>query len=139
MDTLLLSRCSYVVKCHAAVGEMALTLSPKLEFVDLNYAVQPFQARSRLARALTAPAIWILCALWSALSEGGMGLSKVAALDGDQILVDGARPLYTKEDAESKAPRPPLLSRRFVSDAFNWALRTLAGQCYSYTKREIAP
>ena len=55
VDLLLLSRCSYVLKCHAAVGEMAATLNPDLRFLDLNYAIQPFTAKSRARRGPVRP------------------------------------------------------------------------------------
>lgn len=132
MDALLLSRCSYLIKCHAAVGEMALTLNPELEFLDLNYVAQPFEARKRPARVLCAPAIWSLSRLWRSLSEAGMGLAKVSAVDGDQIFVGRGRALYTKPDAAGKAPRSPLLSRRFLSDASSWAARALGAHCFAY-------
>ena len=50
VDLLLLSHCSYLLKCHAGVGEMALVLNQKLEFRDLNYENQPYRAKNRLFR-----------------------------------------------------------------------------------------
>jgi hypothetical protein len=139
MDTLILSRCSYLLKCHAAVGEMALTLNPKLDFIDLNYALQPFEAKSRAQRFAFAPLMAGLSALWGWLSEsGGFALAKVTAIADGEVQVDGGRALYTKTSAHEKAPRPPLLSRRFVSDGFDWALRTMGAHCFAYAARSIS-
>lgn len=136
LDLLMLSRCSYVLKCHAAVGEMALTLSPGLEFLDLNYANQPFEAKSRPLRALIAPVIRLACAAWGALAERGLSLAKVASVDGDEVLVGSPpRTLNIKTDANVAAPRAALFSARFVSDAFEWLLRGLGDRCFSYVPK----
>lgn len=137
VDLLLLSRCSYLLKCHAAVGEMAVTINPELEFLDLNYALQPFAAKSRARRALFAPAIWTMSRIWRVLAEGGMGLTQVVSIDGDEVMVDAANPrLLNVRTEEAQEPmKPPLLSARTVSNAFSSALRVLAAQCFSYKER----
>ncbi len=137
VDFLLLSRCDYIVKCHAAVGEMALTLSPDVPFLDLNYENQPFEARARPLRPLLAPAIAAIGALWRRLAENGMALTQVVSVDGSRIIVDPSRPreLNTKQGVDGKAVRPPVLSRRFVSDGLDWLLQTLAARCYSYRRK----
>jgi len=136
VDLLLLSRCSYVLKCHAAVGEMAATLNPDLRFLDLNYAIQPFTAKSRARRALCAPGIWILSSVWRILAERGMGLTQVISVDGDEVTVDAASPRPLNESTQAgDAAQPPLLSARFVSNAFDWMLRFLAAQCFTYKQR----
>ncbi len=135
VDLLLLSRCDYLIKCHAAVGEMALVVSPKLDFVDLNYETQGFDVKSRIWRPALAPAIAFLCWLWRVLSEGGLGLERVATVNGEDVRVGASRALNTKTDAKAKAPRAPMFSARFVSDAFDWLLRNLSSACLAYTKR----
>lgn len=136
MDLLLLSRCDYIVKCHAAVGEMAVTLNPDVDFVDLNYAHQPMEARPRPLRAVAVPCIRALSTLWRVLSENGMALERVVSVRDEVVMVGRTpRPLNTKRDEGQKAPRPPVFSRRFVSDGFDWALRALAAQCYAYAER----
>ena len=136
VDLLLLSRCSYILKCHAAVGEMAVTLNPDLGFLDLNYAVQPFAAKSRARRALCAPGIWLLCRIWRALAESGMGLTQVVSLDGDELMVDAANPRPLNVSTEpSQSAKPPFFSARSVSNAFASALRFLAAQCFAYEER----
>ena len=141
VDLLLLSRCSHLLKCHAAVGEMAVTLNPKLGFLDLNYAVQPFVARSRISRAFCAPTIWLLSRIWRALAEGGMGLTRVVSIEGDEVTVDPAnpRPLNARSEAAQEPAKPPLLSARTVSNAFASALRVLAAQCFVYEERGTQP
>ena len=138
VDLLLLSRCSHLLKCHAAVGEMAVTLNPGLGFLDLNYAAQPFVARSRARRALFAPAIWMLSRIWRALAEGGMGLTQVVSIEGDEVMVDAAnpRPLNVRTEAAQEPMKPQLLSGRTVPNAFSTALRTLAAQCFRYEQRQ---
>ena len=139
-DVLLLSHCSFLLKCHAGVGEMALVLNPKLEFLDLNYANQPFQVRSRLLRGLLAPSIALTCSIWSKLAENGMALAEVVSVEEDRVMVNGSGPrlLNTKEGANQKAPRPPLTSGRFVSDMFDWGLRALSNLCFEYDERNSA-
>lgn len=137
VDAVLLSRCSHIFKCHAAVGEMALTLNRNLSFLDLNYATQPFQAESRPGRAVFVPAIKLLSAIWRALSESGAMLSTVTSIDGDRILVDGGRALNTKEEASVKAPPPPLFSGRFVSAALERALQIMGDRCFAYEERNL--
>jgi hypothetical protein len=136
VDLLLLSRCNFLLKCHAGVGEMALVLNPDLDFLDLNYAAQRYQATSLPLRAVIAPAIKSICSVWSRLAENGMALTKVLSIDEDRILVDHAspRPLNTKESANEKAPRPPVLSTRFVSGALERALQVLSDLCFEYHK-----
>jgi hypothetical protein len=138
IDALLLSRCDHLIKCHAAVGEMALVLNPRLDCLDLNYVDQRFEASPRPARTLAAPAIRQLCTLWRALSEGGLGLSKVSALDGDQILVGGGRPLFVKDDRGATTPSPSRLSLGLVSDALSRTLLALGARCFAYAERDIA-
>ena len=137
VDTLLLSECSYIIKCHSAVGEMALVLNPQIDFLDLNYATQPYRARSRVLRPLLAPTIQFMCLLWRKLGENGMALEKVVSVEKDRIMVGGssARTLNEKEGAAQRAPRPPFLSGRFISNAFRWSLQTLANICFAYQKR----
>ncbi|MEZ5922150.1 MAG: hypothetical protein R3C60_12475 [Parvularculaceae bacterium] len=141
IDMLLLSRCSYIIKCHAAVGEMALVVSPDLKFIDLNYEDQPFEARGGLTRVLFAPMIKIICWLWGRLSENGLALAKVVSIEEDHIMVEGAPPraLNVKEGAQGRAPRPPVISKRFVSDAFRSSLQALADRCFTYVRRDHAP
>ncbi len=138
VDFLLLSRCDFVIKCHAAVGEMALTLSPEVEYLDLNYANQPFEAHTRLLRPVLAPCISAICTIWHWLAESGMGVTQVVLVDADRIIVDPSDPreLNTKQSVDDQAPRPPLLSRRFVSDGFDWLLKALASRFYSYSERD---
>jgi hypothetical protein len=139
VDLLLLSRCSYVVKCHAAVGEMALTLNPGIEFLDLNYETQPYEVKSRMLRAIVAPCIKLLGYVWRVLSENGMALSKVVSIDGGRVLVGNQkRPheLNTKTSHAGKAPLPPVFSRRFVSSGFNRLLEVLAKYCFTYKPRD---
>jgi hypothetical protein len=137
VDLLLLSRCSYLLKCHAAVGEMAVTLNPNLGFLDLNYAIQPFAAKSRARRALCAPIIWMLCTIWRMLAEAGMGLTQVVSLEDDEVIVDAAnaRSLNVRTESAVDATNPPLFSARAISRAFAAALRFLAAQCFAYEER----
>jgi hypothetical protein len=139
VDLLLLSHCSHILKCHAAVGEMAVTLNPNLDFLDLNYDAQPFAAKSRARRALCAPVIWMLCAIWRALAERGMGLTQVVSLEGDEVMVDPANPrsLNARSEAAVEATKPPFYSTRTVSNAFASALRSLAAQCFTYEQRQF--
>lgn len=138
VDLLVLSRCNYAIKCHSAVGEMALVLNPDLDSVDLNYAVQPMAVKNRPLRPLIAPAIRLLCATWEKLSVNGLALEKVVSVDADGVMVGSKnpRPIYTKTGAAEKAPRAPLLSRRFISDGFDWLLRALASKCYRYQAKD---
>lgn len=140
VDFLLLSRCDFVIKCHAAVGEMALTLNPDVGYLDLNYVTQPFQAKRRLLRTVLAPCIGAICIIWRWLAEHGMAVTQVVSVDGDRIMVDRSNPreLNTKEGVDHRAPRPPLLSRRFVSNGLDGLLKALASRCYSYTERKTA-
>jgi hypothetical protein len=137
VDLLLLSRCNYILKCHAAVGEMAVTLNPDLGFLDLNYAAQMFEARSRPVRSVCAPAVRILSAAWRRLAESGLGLIQVVSLNGDEVIVDPEHPrsLNVKVEANEKAPRAPLLSGRFASGSLASALSFLASRCFAYEKR----
>ena len=138
VDLLVLSRCNYAIKCHSAVGEMALVLNPDLQSVDLNYALQPMRVKNRPLRVLAAPAIRALCAIWEKLSVSGLALEKVVSVDAESVIVGAKhpRPIYTKTDAAGKAPRPPLLSRRFISDGFDWVLRALANRCFMYQSKD---
>lgn len=136
VDLLLLSRCSRIIKCHASVGEMALTLNPKIDFVDLNYVDQPFEAKSRPFRAVFAPAIRLMCSIWGMLAENGMALTKVASVEKDCIVVKNSAPRVL--DAMEGADRmPPLLSRQFISEAFRWSLQRLGDQCFAYEARRF--
>lgn len=137
VDVLLLSNCKFILKCHAAVGEMALVLNPNLGFLDMNYETQPFLAKSKVLRVVIAPSIKLLCTVWRMFSENGMALTKVVSVAEDNILV--ARPpsrmLNTKEGAKHHAQKPPLFSRRFVADAFRWWLQILGNLCFRYEER----
>jgi len=115
-------------------------LNPKLEFLDLNYAVQPFQARSRVLRLVCVLAIRVASSAWRWLAENGLALAEVVSVEDDVILVDSPHPraLNTKEAANLKAPRAPLFSRRFVSDAFDQGLQALANLCFAYRARSPA-
>jgi hypothetical protein len=137
VDLLLLSRCSYVLKCHAAVGEMALTINPDLGFLDLNYAMQPFEAKGRFLRRGLAAAVRAGSNVWRKLAESGLGLVQVVSVKGDEVIVDQARPrsLNVKIGANEKAPTPPLLSGRYMSGALASALSFLASRCYTYARR----
>lgn len=137
VDLLLLSRCSYVLKCHAAVGEMAVTINPDLGFLDLNYAVQPFEAKSRLLRPCFAAAIRAMSAAWRWMADGGLGMSRVVSVKGDEVIVDPARPrsLNVKVEANEKASRSPVFSGRFASAALAAGLSFLASRCYAYERR----
>ncbi len=137
VDFLLLSRCDFIIKCHAAVGEMALTLNSQVPYLDLNYANQPFEVKPRLLRPLLAPCISAICLLWRRLAESGMGVTQVLSVNADQIMVDAANPraLNTKQGVDHQAPKPPVMSRRFVSDGLDWMLRMLASRCYTYRDR----
>ncbi len=139
VDVLLLSRCSYLIKCHAAVGEMAVTINPDLGFLDLNYAVQPFGAKSRGLRPVCVSAIRATSTVWRWLADGGLGMSRVISVNGDEVIVDPARPrsLNVKIDANEKAPPPPPLSSRFASGSLASALSFLASRCYAYERRGI--
>ena len=136
VDLLLLSRCNYILKCHAAVGEMAVTLEPDLGFLDLNYLAQPYAAKSKALRVLCAPGIWALCAIWRRLAEGGMGVTEVVSIDGDELMVDAAKPRpLNVSDETGQSARPPFFSARSVSNTFSSALRFLAAQCFAYEAR----
>lgn len=139
VDVLLLSNCTYILKCHAAVGEMALVLNPGLSFLDLNYETQPFEAKSRLMRAVIAPVIKLSCLVWRRLSENGMALAKVVSVNEDEIMVAGpsaSRALNTKEGVLHRAQKPPLFSSRFVSNALRWWLQTNGDFCFRYEERK---
>ncbi|MBW0007261.1 MAG: hypothetical protein JO335_06060 [Sphingomonas sp.] len=137
VDLLLLSHCSYVLKCHAAVGEMAVTLNPNIGFLDLNYVNQPFEAKVRPFRSVCALAVRALSLAWRRLAESGLGLSQVVSIEGDEVIVDPAKPrfLNVKVDANKKAPPAPVLSSRFASASLASALSFLAARCYSYERR----
>ena len=136
VDLLLLSRCSYVLKCHAAVGEMAVTINSGLPFLDLNYASQPFRAKGRVFRPVCILAIRAVSSVWSWLANRGLGLAQVISLDRDEVIVDPARrSLNVKVEANKKAPTPPLFSSRFVSGSLASALSFLASRCYAYDRR----
>lgn len=138
VDALLLSRCDYLLKCHAAVGEMALVMNPNLQFLDLNYEHQYAKVKNAFGYAILAPAIRLLCLIWRSLAENGMSLTKVVSVDGDQIMVDPSRPrqLNTKEVADVKAPRSPLFSGRFLSDVFDRLANLLATRCFRYEDKQ---
>lgn len=137
VDALLLARCKHLLKCNAAVGEMALVVNPDMPFVDLNYETQPIAARNTVAHILLAPTIRILCRVWAALAEGGLSIAPVASLTDDRILVGSRRlrDLNVKTKHSEKAPRSPILSRRFVSDVFERAISTLAAGCITYADK----
>lgn len=137
VDMLLLTRCKYLIKCHAAVGEMALVLNDDLPFIDLNYANQPMIAKPAPARSMTAPLIHAIAVLWGRLGRSGLALEEVASIDGSEVLVSphSPRSINTKPSRESRAPRARFFSKRFVSDLFEWTLRRLAGACYRYVPR----
>lgn len=131
VDLLLLSRCNYVIKCHAAVGEMALTLNPDVNFIDLNYDQQPVRVKRKVMYSVAVPCIRLVGAVWRKLSESGLALEKVVSVQDDAVLVGSRhRPLNTKVEEGERAPRPPLMSRRFVSSGFDWVLRSLADACF---------
>lgn len=138
VDVMLLSRCDYLLKCHAAVGEMALVLNPNLQFLDLNYEHQYSKVKPAFGYAITAPVIRLLCDIWRSLAENGMSLTQVTSVDGDQITVDPSHPrqLNTKELAEIKAPRSPLFSGRFLSDVFDRLANQLATRCFRYEDQQ---
>jgi len=133
-DMLLLSRCRYIIKCHAAVGEMALVLNPDIPFIDLNYVNQPMTAHHRPMRMLAAPLIRLMAGLWKRLARKGMALEQVVAINGSDIVVGKNHPrsLNTKKSANDKAPRARLFSRRFFSDFFDWSLMRLSSLCIRY-------
>ena len=137
VDLLLLSHCNYVLKCHAAVGEMAVTINADLDFLDLNYARQPFEAKSRLLRPFLTAGIRAVSAVWRSLAESGSGMSQVVSFNGDDVVVEPARPrsLNVKIKAAEKASRPPLISGRFASAALASGLSFLAARCYTYARR----
>lgn len=134
IDMLLLARCDHLIKCHAAVGEMALVINPDLSYVDLNYETQPATARRTLAGLILAPLLRGVCAVWGGLAEGGMSLAQVASIEDEEVRVNPARPrsLNTKLKGSQKAPRSPILSGRFVSDVFDQLVNRLAPHCYTY-------
>lgn len=134
IDLLLLSRCNFLLKCHAAVGEMALVLNPDLAFLDLNYAKQPMRVKRRSLHGIAAPAIRVICAIWKWRAERGSALERVVSIEGDDIFVGKGRgrSLNVKSGASEKAARAPVLSRRFVSDGFDWILRQLERRCFDY-------
>lgn len=135
VDLLLLSRCQYIIKCHAAVGEMAATLNRDVDFIDLNYQTQPMRARRKALSVVAVPCIRLLCALWKTLSENGLALEKVVSVQEDTVMVGSRpRPLNTKVAEWEKAPKPPLMSGRFISAGFDWVLRSLADMCFDYEK-----
>jgi hypothetical protein len=137
-DMLLLARCRYLFKCHAAVGEMALVMNSGLKFLDLNYAEQPMTAKPTALRPVAAPLVRVLSGLWNALARRGCALERVASLDGSDVMVgsERPRPLNTKTSHGEKAPRAAVFSRRNVSNAFSWVLLRLASVCYRYTPKQ---
>lgn len=137
VDALLLSRCDFLLKCNAAVGEMALVVNPELEFLDLNYELQHFTARKALGHTVFALGIRGLCRVWGRLSESGMSLTQVVSMKEDTIQVDPKRKrdLNTKFSPEIKAPRSPIFSGRFVSDVFDRLVTLLAELCFNYVDR----
>ncbi|MEO6092435.1 MAG: hypothetical protein ABIT04_02475 [Novosphingobium sp.] len=138
VDALLLARCSYLIKCHAGVGEMALVLNPDLDFLDLNYAEQPYRARKSRAHPLLAATIKATCAVWRAAAERGFALARVESFENGEVVVKGGGALNVKPSAKIKAARPPVLSRRFLSDGTAWALRALDGKCFAYEASGVA-
>ena len=137
MDMLLLARCDYLIKCHSAVGEMALVKNGALPHVDLNYEAQPFTARPQPGKVAAAAAIRALAGAWKRRAEAGGALVRVVGAEGEDIQVEDApgrapRSLMTKPGVVEQAPRSPLLSRRWRSDATRLALSKLANRCYRY-------
>ena len=65
-----------------------------------------------------------------------MGVTEVVSIDGDELMVDAAkpRPLNVSDEAGQSA-RPPFFSARSVSSTFSSALRFLAAQCFAYEER----
>ncbi|MGJ8584735.1 MAG: hypothetical protein ACSHXD_11620 [Marinosulfonomonas sp.] len=137
VDFLLLSRCSYAIKCHSAVGEMALVMNPDLAANDLNYDNQPYVAKSRALRLICAPLISALCWIWERLSDRSLGLETVVSVQNETVMVTPSKPrdLNVKVGAKGQTERPSLLSRRFVSDVFQKTLQILSGFCFKYEKR----
>lgn len=113
---------------------MALVLNPDLAFLDLNYAKQPMRVKRRSLHGIAAPAIRVICAIWKWRAERGSALERVVSIDGDDIFVGEGRvrSLNVKSGASEKAERAPVLSRRFVSDGFDWILRQIERQCFDY-------
>jgi len=141
IDVLLLSRCRFLIKCHASVGELALVLNPELSCIDLNYEHQHHAVKARIYRPLFVPLIRLITGLWRKLAENRMSLDQVVSIDDAEIMVARSanrsrpRPLNVKRDRHHKPARPPLLSRRFLSDALDRILNVLANNCFSYHKR----
>lgn len=125
VDALLLSKCSYLLKCHAAVGELALVLNSDLDFVDLNYSRAPFSAKSAVFRPLLKPLMQFLSLCWRQLSNKTLGLRCVVSIEQGRILVDG---IHTR-------PLSSLTLRRIVSAVYRYSLHALAQRCYVYRKK----
>lgn len=138
VDLMLLSRCARLIKCHAAVGEMAATLNADLPVTDMNYERQSHEARPTAARAVLAPAIRALGGLWAKMAEGGMALTRVVAVKGDRVVVDPANPrdLNVKETRDDPAKRSPVVSKRFVADGLDRVLTLMAAGCWRYEEKE---
>lgn len=136
-DMLLLTRCRYLYKCHAAVGEMALVMNPELDFLDLNYAEQPMTAEPTAFRSVAVPLIRGMTRAWRALGRHSLALERVTAVESSEVLVDASHPrtINTKPSRTEKAPRASVFSKRFVSDLFDWSLRKLGAACYRYTPK----
>lgn len=134
VDLLLLSRCDHIIKCHAGVGEMAMTLSPTVDFIDLNYHVQPFRAKATWAKPMLTVFILMLTSIWRTLSKNGWSLTKVVSVDGDEVIVDPGNPrsLNVKESHNDAGAKSPILSRRFVSDGITALLEKLGSWCFKY-------
>ncbi len=136
VDVLLLSRCNHILKCHSAVGEMALVINPKLEFLDLNYATQPYDTKTHPLRPVFVTTIKLITALWKNRAQNGAALANVVALNHDQITVDSRKPrnLNNKPNVNQKAPNPPITSKRFQANTANWINNKCADKCFKYLK-----
>jgi len=128
VDALLLSKCQYLIKCHGAVGELALVVNPGLDFVDLNYDRAAFTAKPGPLGPLLKPLVRNLCLFWKKTARRYLGLSRVVSIDQERIFVDGHRPRLL----------PPLTLGRVVAAAFRYCLEGLAHRCYVYGDREAA-
>lgn len=137
-DMLLLTRCRHLIKCHAAVGEMALVINPDLSFADLNYVHQPFQATPTFLKHPAALLIRMICRLWGLAGDKGLALETVASISGNEIEVDRRKPrsINIKASQDERAPRAALASKRFLSDALEFSLRKLASACYRYRPKK---
>lgn len=134
IDMLLLARCDYLIKCHAAVGEMAIVMNPDLKFIDLNYETQTHVARSKPLASIARLSIRTIGYLWKKMSEAGLALDRVQSINGSEVLVgkNNPRSLNTKSAAYENAPRPPIISRAFLSGGLTVLLEKAGQQCVKY-------